>query len=233
MLHARDLSRSYGDREALRKVSFDVAKGEVVALLGPNGAGKSTLLQILAGVLSPTSGAAKINGLTLPEDARKIGRVVGYVPQGESLYPELTVEESVRFFASVQGIGMRDVKKRAKAALAEVGLTERAKSRVGDLSGGLRQRTALAASLVHDPSVLLLDEPGTGLDVIAQERLHSVILRAKERGRAVLISSHSLDEAARVADRVLFLVAGKVERALPAREAHTLAQRFRDLEAGA
>lgn len=233
MLQARELSRAFGKRQALRGVSLDVGKGEVVALLGPNGAGKSTLLQILAGVLKPTSGTVRVGNVMLPGGEREVGRVVGFVPQGESLYPELTVAETVRFFGAVQGVPARGMDTRVRAALDEVGLAARAKDRAGDLSGGLRQRLALAASLVHDPAVLLLDEPGTGLDVLAQERLHRILRNARTKGRAILLSSHSLDEAARVADRVVFLVDGRIERVLAPSEAHTLAARFRELEAGA
>ncbi len=233
MIVAQRLTREYGARQALRDVSLRVDAGEVVALLGPNGAGKSTLLQILAGVLQPTSGTVRVGNLVLPGDERRVGRVVGFVPQGESLYPELTVQESVRFFAALQGVKASDIKARTRAALAEVRMESRANERVGSLSGGLRQRAALAASLVHEPQVLLLDEPGTGLDVLAQERLHEVLRQARGRGRAIVLSSHSLDEAARVADRIVFLVEGRIERELPATEAASLAARFRALEAEA
>lgn len=233
VLQARSLSRSFGSRRALVDVSFDVAAGEIVALLGPNGAGKSTLLQILAGVVTPTSGTATVAGHELPRDARRVGRVVGYVPQGDSLYPELTVRESVRFFATAQGVARRDLDARVAAALEEARIAHRADDRVGALSGGLRQRAALAASLVHEPKVLLLDEPETGLDPLAQERLREVLARARESGRAVLVSSHSVAAAGSFADRVGLLVGGRLEGLVPASEAGSFTERFRMLEAGA
>jgi ABC-2 type transport system ATP-binding protein len=229
LLSTRDLRRDFGrGRRALQGVTLDVAAGETVALLGPNGAGKSTLLAILAGVLRPTSGAAWVGGVRVPPGGRALARLVGYVPQGESVYPELTVEENLRFFARLHGV--RDARARAAELLREVRLESRAVDRAGALSGGLRQRLALACSLAHDPRVLLLDEPGTGLDPAARERLAQLVARFRGRDRAVLLSTHSLEEAERVADRVLFLVEGSVRDALPAAQARRLEAAFRAAE---
>jgi ABC-2 type transport system ATP-binding protein len=225
MIRARDLRRQFGRRAALAGVSLDVAPGEVVALLGPNGAGKSTLLSILAGTLRASGGSAEVAGFTLPGDERRLGTRVGYVPQGESVYPELTVEENLRYFARVNGARARP------ALLDEVGLGARRKERAGNLSGGLRQRLALACSLAHEPQVLLLDEPGTGLDPAARDRLAAIVRRERDRGRAVLVSTHSLEEAARIADRVVLLVAGKVRTTLPGARASELEPLFRESEA--
>jgi ABC-2 type transport system ATP-binding protein len=229
LLSTRDLRRDFGlGRRALQGVTLDVAAGETVALLGPNGAGKSTLLAILAGVLRPTSGAAWVGGVRVPPGGRALARLVGYVPQGESVYPELTVEENLRFFARLHRV--RDARARAAELLREVRLESRAVDRAGALSGGLRQRLALACSLAHDPRVLLLDEPGTGLDPAARERLAQLVARFRGRDRAVLLSTHSLEEAERVADRVLFLVEGSVRDALPAAQARRLEAAFRAAE---
>lgn len=222
MIRARDLRRDYGPRHALAGVTLDVEPGETVALLGPNGAGKSTLLAILAGVLAATSGSAEVAGLKLPQQAHRLGRIVGYVPQGESVYPELTVAENLRFFARMQG-----AKRVPDGLLRDVHMEARADQRAGTLSGGLRQRLALACSLAHDPKVLLLDEPGTGLDPAARERFAQIVARFRGRERAVLLTTHSLEEAQRVADRVIFLVDGQVRETLPASEAHRLERAFR------
>ena len=229
MLHTRDLARDYGQRHALQGVTLDVRSGEVVALLGPNGAGKSTLLNILAGVLRATSGSAEVAGLRIPGDEARLGRVVGFVPQGESTYPELSVQENARLFARLHGVPRGAVAERTHALLKDVALWERKDDRAGSLSGGLRQRLALACSLAHEPKVLLLDEPGTGLDPAARERLGGIVRRYAGRERAVLLSTHDLDEAARVADRVVFLVDGRIRAALPASEAHSLAPAFREV----
>ncbi|HWH08273.1 MAG TPA: ABC transporter ATP-binding protein [Candidatus Thermoplasmatota archaeon] len=229
MLHTRDLARDYGQRHALQGVTLDVRAGEVVALLGPNGAGKSTLLNILAGTLRATSGTADVAGLRLPGDEARLGRVVGFVPQGESTYPELTVLENLRLFARLHGVPRRDAAARADALLRDVALADRRDERAGALSGGLRQRLALACSLAHEPRVLLLDEPGTGLDPAARERLGGLVRRFRGADRAVLLSTHSLEEAARVADRVVFLVAGRIRASLPASQAHALEPAFREV----
>ena len=233
MLRARNLSRDYGPTHALRGVSLDVAPGQTVALVGPNGAGKSTLLGILAGVLAPTGGEAEVAGVKVPAAPGTLGARVGYVPQGESVYPELTVRENLHFFGQAQGVRGEALRAALARVLKEVGLAERAGQRAGDLSGGLRQRLAIAASLLHDPPVLLLDEPGTGLDPASRERL-GALLRARGReGRAVLFSTHHLEDAARHADRVVLLVAGAVKADLPAAEAPRLADFLRSVGADA
>ena len=229
MLRTRDLARDYGQRHALQGVTLDVRAGEVVALLGPNGAGKSTLLNILAGTLRATSGTAEVAGLRLPGDEARLGRVVGFVPQGESTYPELTVLENLRLFARLHGVPRGALGTRAEALLREVALWDRRGDRAGALSGGLRQRLALACSLAHEPKVLLLDEPGTGLDPAARDRLGGVVRRYGGAARAVLMSTHSLEEAARVADRVVFLVDGRIRASLPASEAGRLEGAFREV----
>jgi ABC-2 type transport system ATP-binding protein len=233
VISARDLRRDYGSTHALAGASFEVPAGQTVALLGPNGAGKSTLLQILAGVVTPTSGGAKVAGLLVPEQSRGLGRRVGFVPQGESLYPELTVAENLRFFGRLHGVRGRKLRERVATLLRDFALDDRARSRAGDLSGGLRQRAAVATSLVHEPGVLLLDEPGTGLDPGARERLARSLHAYRGAERSVLFSTHDLQEAARVADRVLFLVNGRVVADMAASEAPRLDARYRALGADA
>ena len=227
VIRARDLTRDYGATHALRGVSLEVAAGETVALVGPNGAGKSTFLGILAGVLAPTRGSAEVAGLKLPEAGARVGAKVGYVPQGESTYPELTVRENLRFFGRVQGLRGERLRAAESRLLRDVGLSERAGQRAGDLSGGLRQRLAIAASLLHDPPVLLLDEPGTGLDPASRERLGQLLRAKGAEGRAVVFSTHNLEDAARHADRIVLLVGGAVKADLPAREAPRLSEFLR------
>ena len=227
VIRVRDLSRDYGATHALRGVSLQVAQGETVALVGPNGAGKSTLLGILAGALAPTGGEAEVAGVRIPGGEGQVGTRVGYVPQGESTYPELSVRENLHFFGHAQGLRGDALRRATARVLKDVGLAERADQRAADLSGGLRQRLAIASSLLHDPPVLLLDEPVTGLDPASRERL-GALLRAKGReGRAVLFSTHLLEDAARHADRVVLLVGGGVKADLPAAESARLADFLR------
>ena len=231
MLLAESLSRDYGPTHALAGVSLRVEDGETVALLGPNGAGKSTLLLILAGVLSASGGRAEVAGLKIPGEEKALGTRVGFVPQGESLYPELSVRETIRFFGRLHGVRGATLAEREARLLGEMALKERADDRVGALSGGLRQRVAVAASLVHDPPVLLLDEPATGLDPPARARL-SASLRALSGGkRSILFSTHTLEDASTLASRVVFLSRGRVAATMPAGDTARLAETFRRLEA--
>lgn len=231
MLLAKNLSRDYGRTHALAGVSLRVEDGETVALLGPNGAGKSTLLLILAGVLRASGGRAEVAGLRIPGDEARLGGRVGFVPQGESLYPELSVRETLHFFGNLHRVKRADRKARVERLLREMQLADRAVDRVGSLSGGLRQRVAVAASLVHDPPVLLLDEPATGLDPPARARL-SASLRALSGGkRSVLFSTHNLEDAATLATRVVFLSKGRVAATMPAGDLGRLNDTFRRLEA--
>lgn len=231
MLLAENLSRDYGRTHALAGVSLRVEDGETVALLGPNGAGKSTLLLILAGVLQASGGRAEVGGLTLPGAEGRVGERVGFVPQGESLYPELTVRETLRFFGRVHGVPRAALEGRVPRLLRELALVEKEDARVGSLSGGQRQRVAVAASLVHDPPVLLLDEPATGLDPPARARL-SASLRALSGGtRSILFSTHNLEDASALASRVVFLSKGRVAATMPASDTARLADTFRRLEA--
>ena len=227
MIQARGLARDYGPTHALRGVTFEVRRGEAVALLGPNGAGKSTLLGILAGVLRPTSGSAEVAGLRVPEDAAALGGRVGYVPQGESVYPELTVEENLLFFGRMHGVRGDALRGAAGRLLAHVGLRDRARQRAGTLSGGLRQRLAIACSLLHDPPVLLLDEPAAGLDPPSRERLGAILRERAREGRAVLFSTHHVEDAARHADRVILLAEGAVRATAPGADAPRLGELLR------
>ena len=231
VLLAENLSRDYGQTHALAGVSLRVEDGETVALLGPNGAGKSTLLLILAGVLPATGGRAQVAGLEIPGGESELGARVGFVPQGESLYPELTVRETLRFFGTIHRVPRAERNTRVERLLKEMALADRARDRVGSLSGGLRQRVAVAASLVHDPQVLLLDEPATGLDPPARARL-SASLRALSGGkRTVLFSTHNLEDAAALATRVVFLSRGRVAATMPSGDINRLNETFRRLEA--
>ena len=230
MLRADGLTRDYGRTRALLDVSFHVPAGQTVALLGANGAGKSTLLNILAGVLSPTSGTATVVGVELPRDRRRIGAMVGFVPQGESLYRELTVSENVRFFARSHGVSRADIGRRLPAVLERMGLADRGDQRAGTLSGGLRQRAAIAASLLHEPRVLLLDEPTTGLDPVAREKLLDLLsdlTRQEDTKRCVLMCTHDVHDAARVANRALVLVGGRLVHDSPGIDEAALSAAFR------
>lgn len=198
-LSARGLSRRFGEREALREVSFEVAPGEVVGLIGPNGAGKTTLLSILAGIQTPDSGEVHGDG-------------VGWVPQQAALYRRLTVTENLMLFARLQadaGLGAGSPHDRVSRMLELTGLADRAGDRVGTLSGGNQQRINIAVGLMAEPSVLLLDEPAVGLDPAQRAKLWEFILGLVEAGTAVAFSTHDIGEADRYAARIVVIADGE------------------------
>jgi ABC-2 type transport system ATP-binding protein len=192
-VRADSLSKRYGDRDALRGVSFAVAEREKVAVIGPNGAGKTTLLQILAGALKPTTGTVEHDG------------PIGWVPQHPALYSKLSVAENLRLFARLEKVA--DVERTVARMLEQTALGERADDEVGKLSGGNRQRVNIAIGLLGDPAVLLLDEPSASLDPRQRERLWGFLA---ELGTTVVFSTHDVGEAERQADRLLVLADGEL-----------------------
>lgn len=195
--------KAYGDRPVLRDVSLSVAAGRVLALLGPNGAGKSTLLRVAAGIARPDAGQVRIGGRPADEPAAR--RLCGASGHHAGLYGYLTVEENLTFFARLYGLGAGPVEE----ALTRFGLAPHRRRPVRELSRGLLQRAGLARALLHDPLVLLLDEPFTGLDAEASRTLRELFPRLRERGRAVLMATHGWAEARELADDALVLVAGR------------------------
>jgi len=194
-IEARALSKRFGERTALREVSFAARPGELLAVIGPNGAGKTTLLSILAGIRSPDSGELSVPG------------EVGWVPQQTGLYRRLTVVENLRLFARLEGVD--DVDAAVERMLAQTGLGERRNDQVGTLSGGNQQRVNIAIGLISAPAVLLLDEPSTGLDPRQRERLWEFVLALAGSGTTVIYSTHHLLEAERYGNRLLVLADGE------------------------
>jgi len=201
-----DVSRWYGNVVAVNEVSFRLEPG-VTGLLGPNGAGKSTLLHLMAGLLAPSAGSVRISGRPAFGDPH-VYRVIGLVPEREAVYPFLTGREFVEANAKLQGVP--DPAAAARRAIAEVDLTDAQDRPLGGYSKGMRQRAKVAAAFVHDPPILLLDEPFNGMD--PRQRLHTMafLRRLAEEGRTILFSSHILEEVERVADRVLVVIAGRL-----------------------
>jgi ABC-2 type transport system ATP-binding protein len=196
VLEVEGLSKSYGERAALREVTLAVRPGELLAVLGPNGAGKTTLLTILAGITRPDSGQVKrSNGL------------VGWVPQQTGLYRRLTVEENLRLFAHMEGV--EDVEGTVDRMLDQTGLEERRHDQVSSLSGGNQQRINIAIGLLADPSVLLLDEPSAGLDPSQRVRLWQFVSSLAKGGTTVIYSTHQIEEASHYGDRLVVLADGE------------------------
>ncbi|MHA6759447.1 ABC transporter ATP-binding protein [Streptacidiphilus sp. PAMC 29251] len=201
------LRKSFGGRTAVEDVSFSVARGEVFGFLGPNGAGKTTTVRILGTLIAPTSGSAVVAGIPLTRgNEAEIRRRISIMPEAPGLYRKLTVTENLEFFARLYGLPKREA--RMKEALDAVDLGDRAQDLCGSLSKGLRQRVALARTLLNDPEVMFLDEPTSGLDPVAAHEVHGLIRGLRQRGVTVFLTTHRLDEAERLCDRVAIMNTG-------------------------
>jgi len=198
------LTKRFGDRVAFEDVSFEVGHGEVFGFLGPNGAGKTTTVRTLGTLLAPTSGAATVAGIELrPENGPAIRSRISIMPESPGLYLRLTVVENLECFARLYRLPER--RERIERALRTVNLTDRANDLCRSLSKGLRQRTALARALLNDPAVLFLDEPTSGLDPVATREVHELIAALKDDGVTTFLTTHRLEEAERICDRVAIL----------------------------
>ena len=207
MIEALALTRRYGGRVAVRELSFAVRPGEVVGLLGPNGAGKTTTLRMLAGVLRPTSGTARISGHDIVAEALAAKRRLAFVPDEPRFFDYLTVEEHLRFVARVHGV--REVEPHLQHLAEHTTVGARLAAFPSELSRGMRQELALSCALIHEPVALLLDEPLTGLDPIAIRRTKNVVRAAAARGTCILLSSHLLHLVAELCERIVLLREGQ------------------------
>jgi ABC-2 type transport system ATP-binding protein len=198
------LTKRFGERVAVEDLSFSVAAGEVFGFLGPNGAGKTTTVRMLGTLITPTSGSALVAGIPLaPANGVEIRQRIAVMPENPGLYLRLTVAENLEFFAGLYGL--RRPQERIRQALGSVNLGDRANDPCGSLSKGLRQRVALARALLSDPAIVFLDEPTSGLDPVATREVHELIDRLRNRGVAVFLTTHRLEEAERLCDRVAIL----------------------------
>jgi ABC-2 type transport system ATP-binding protein len=204
------LVKHYGSRIALDGISFAIEPGEIVGLLGPNGAGKSTTISILATLLRADRGRVSVAGHALPAQARRVRRALGLVPQQTAVYPSLTARENLTFFGCMQGLTRREARRATESALELVGLEKRADEPVERFSGGMRRRLTLACGVLHAPSVLLLDEPTVGVDPQSRERIFTAVEALAARGAAILYSTHDMEEAERLARRVVLLDLGRI-----------------------
>jgi ABC-2 type transport system ATP-binding protein len=210
ILEAIDIAKSYGARVALDGVSLAVRPGEVAGLLGPNGAGKTTTLSILSTLMRPDRGRVLIDGKPPKSDPRAIGRMLGLVPQSLALYPTLSAAQNVWHFARMQGMSRADAHEACARVLDEVGLSDRADDAMHTFSGGMKRRLNLACGMVHRPAVLMLDEPTVGVDLQSREQILSLVRRCADAGAAVVYSTHYMEEAERISDRVLLIDRGKL-----------------------
>lgn len=209
-IEIRDLTKVYGDVVALKEVSLDVGPGEVLGLLGPNGAGKSTLMKTVVGILRPTKGYVKIGGSDVATQPEAAKRNVGYLPENPSLYPGLTVTEFLRFLGKLRDVPEDSLRGRISEALTNFSLEEKANALLGALSKGMKQKVGLIAATLHDPKVLVLDEPLTALDPKSQVFVNGWISSQGKRGTTVLLSTHNLEIAQDHATRIAIIDRGSI-----------------------
>jgi ABC-2 type transport system ATP-binding protein len=204
-----DLVKTFGSFTAVDHVSLEVAKGEIFGFLGPNGAGKSTTIRILCGLLTPSSGRASVNGFDVARQAEEVKRSIGYMSQKFSLYDDLTVEENIDFFTGIYGVPREMRAERKSYVLEMANLTERRDAATRTLSGGWKQRLALGCAILHDPPVLFLDEPTSGVDPLARGAFWRLIHDLAETGHTIFVSTHYMDEA-EYCHRLALMYRGKV-----------------------
>ncbi|HYB45290.1 MAG TPA: ABC transporter ATP-binding protein [Nitrososphaerales archaeon] len=205
-----NLTKNYGDVVALNNVSLTVEGGEVVGLIGPNGAGKSTLMKIIVGILKPTSGTVSVEGFDVVGEPERARRVIGYLPENPSLYTALTVREFLRFVGKIRGVNDDVLESRISESLRNFTLADKADSLVGSLSKGMKQKVALIAAALHDPAVLILDEPQTALDPKMQAFVTGWIASQGRSGKTVLLSTHNLEVVQDYATRIAIIDRGSV-----------------------
>ena len=209
MIHVKDVTKAYGDVQALRGVSFDVKAGEIVGLLGPNGAGKTTLIKILTGYLQPDEGEASIDGLDVLTHMREAQARIGYLPENAPLYPELSGQAYLRMMADLRAIPAAEQAARISEAVRATALADYLTRPIGTLSKGLRQRVGLAQAILHQPGLLILDEPTVGLDPTQIVEIRRLIRRLSQRS-TILFSSHILSEVEALCDRVIIIMNGEI-----------------------
>jgi ABC-2 type transport system ATP-binding protein len=210
MLLVRDLKKSYGAHPAVDGVSFHAERGETVGLLGPNGAGKTTTVSIIAGLLRGDAGTVTIEGQPIESDSSPVKRRLGLVPQELALYDELTAFANLQLFAALYQLSGAPARKAIGEALATVGLSDRAQDRVASFSGGMKRRLNLAAALLHAPGLLILDEPTTGVDPQSRNAIFDNLQLLRQRGMTLLYTTHYMEEAERLCDRIVIFDHGRV-----------------------
>ena len=208
-IQAKELTRVFGTFTAVDHITFDVRVGEVFGFLGANGAGKTTAIRMLIGLLAPTSGAATVAGHDVFRESEAIKRDIGYMSQRFSLYEDLTVRENIQLYGGIYGLSNREIRERTERLLARLGFERAANDFVRDLPLGWRQKLAFSVALLHQPRIVFLDEPTSGVDPITRRQFWELIYEAAAAGTTVLITTHYMDEA-EYCDRISIMVAGRI-----------------------
>ena len=200
VIRAEGLTKRFGKLAAVQDVTFDISRGSIFGFLGPNGSGKSTVIRMLCGLLRPTAGRAELDRLDVLKETEAVKRRIGYMSQRFSLYEDLTVQENLDFYGAIYGLSAVELAERRRTLMALVGLEERQEQIVETLSGGFKQRLALACALLHSPKILFLDEPTAGIDPVARREIWDLLFRLAGEGTTLFVTTHYMDEAERCSE---------------------------------
>jgi ABC-2 type transport system ATP-binding protein len=210
LISSRNLTKRYGEKIAVDDVSFDVHSGEIFGFLGPNGVGKTTTIKMIVGLLEPTSGFVEVDSFNIQNSPLHAKAISGYVPDEPNMYPKLSARELLRFVGDLYGLERKQVERRTQELFQIFDLKEAADDAIDSYSHGMQQKTALAAALVHDPRILVLDEPTVGLDPKSARLIKDILRQLADRGAAVFLSTHILEIAERMCDRIGIINKGKL-----------------------
>ncbi|GAA0122530.1 MAG: ATP-binding cassette domain-containing protein [Clostridium argentinense] len=211
MIEVKNLSKSFKNIKAVNNISFTVKEGEIVGLLGENGAGKTTTLRMIATMLKPTEGTVNINGFDILKDSSKVRAEIGILFGGEvGLYDRLTARENIKYFAMLNGLSEKQANENIKSLMETFEMEDYIDRKVGKFSRGMKQRVAIARSIVHNPKVMLFDEPTIGLDVTASRTVQNFIFKCKKDNKVIIFSSHSMREVEKLCDRVIIINKGNI-----------------------
>lgn len=210
IIEAKDLVKVYGKKEVVSKVNLTVEEGETFGLLGPNGAGKSTTISMIVGLVKPTSGNVYVKGIDALKKSRDIKKYIGLVPQDIALYPTLSAEDNLRFWGKMYGVTGKELNKRVDEVLEIVNLSARRKERVENYSGGMKRRINIGAALLHNPEVIIMDEPTVGIDPQSRNHILETVKALNARGTTIIYTSHYMEEVEFLCDKVAIIDHGKV-----------------------
>lgn len=207
-----DLSKAFGDVQAVVDASFEVRQGELFGLLGPNGAGKTTAINMLTGLARPDHGSLRVGGIDCTDNVKASQHLIGVVPDESNLYPELTGTQNLTFCAALYGIPKRERTERARQLIEQFGLSDAADRRFAGYSKGMKRKLTIAAGIIHRPPILFLDEPTTGIDVASARQIRQLIADLNQGGTTILLTTHYIEEAERLCERIAFIVRGRIVR---------------------
>lgn len=210
IVNVTNLKKIYGEFQAVDDISFDIEQGEVFGFLGPNGAGKTSTINMMIGLSRPTSGNIMIDGIDAIKDIKKVQSIIGVIPDENNLYDEMDGFHNLCFCASLYGMGKEEREKRAMELLEQFNLTSAGKRPFKTYSKGMKRKLTIAAGIIHNPKILFLDEPTTGIDVESARQIRELILNLKRQGKTIFITTHYIEDAERICDRIAFIVNGKI-----------------------